>query len=118
MTCVLDSCNQGREPCPDPAVCCGRARRQEAEYLWTRRDLEQCAASGQMDSRQIAAHIRAGELDGIGVEAADAPRVTGAVPPIVTTELRQVDWTTRQSIALVAAYVLVLVGAAAAVHWW
>jgi hypothetical protein len=49
-----------------------------------------------MDSRQIAAHIAAGELDGIGVEAADAARVTGAVP-IVTDDLREVrepiDWT-------------------------
>lgn len=72
MTCVLDECNQGREPCPDPAVCCGRSRRQEAEYLWTRRDLEQCAASGQMDSRQLAAHFAAGELSSpIGYESAD-----------------------------------------------
>lgn len=60
--------------------------------------LRQCARSGQVDSRQIAAHAAAGELDGLGVEAADAPRVTGLVPPIVTTELRPVrkplavDW--------------------------
>ena len=71
-------CRQGRD-CPE------RTRStQEAEYLW----LRDCARSGQVDSRQIAAHIAAGELDGIGVEAADAARVTGA--PIVTTELREV----------------------------
>ena len=77
---------------PDPEH---TRRTQEAEYLWTR-NLDQCARSGQMDSRQIAAHIAAGELDGIGVEAADAARVTGAVP-IVTDDLREVrepiDWT-------------------------
>jgi len=32
--------------------------------------LRQCSGSGQCDSRQIAAHIRAGELDGIGNECA------------------------------------------------
>lgn len=89
MTCVTDSCRQGRDRCPTPELCAKRTRRvQEREQL---RD---CARSGQMDSRQIASHIAAGELDGIGVEAADAARVTGA--PIVTTELRPVrepfDW--------------------------
>ena len=82
-------CRQGRD-CPEHT-----RSTQEAEYLWTR-NLDQCARSGQMDSRQIAAHIAAGELDGIGVEAADVARVTGAAPPIVTTELREVrepvDW--------------------------
>lgn len=71
---------------PDPAL---TRRVQERELL------RQCSGSGQCDSRQIAAHISAGEMDGIGVEAADAPRVTGAVP-IVTIELRPVrepfDW--------------------------
>jgi hypothetical protein len=80
-------CRQGRY-CPEHT-----RSSQEAEYLWTR-NLDQCARSGQVDSRQIAAHIAAGEMDGIGVEAADAARVTGA--PIVTTELRPVrepfDW--------------------------
>ena len=79
-----NGCRQGRD-CPE------RTRStQEAEYLW----LRDCARSGQGDLRQIAAHIAAGEMDGIGVEAADAARVTGA--PIVTTELRPVrepfDW--------------------------
>lgn len=81
-------------------------RAQERELLWQCRD--------QMDARRVYEHERAGdflpigdshagivgyaagELDGLGVEAADAPRVTGAVPPIVTTELRPVprviDW--------------------------
>lgn len=53
-------CRQGRD-CPE------RTRStQEAEYLW----LRDCARSGQMDSRQIAAHYAAGELDGIGNECA------------------------------------------------
>ena len=60
--CADESC-PGR---PDPAL---TRRTQEAEYLWTR-NLDQCARSGQMDSRQIAAHIAAGELD-VGYEAAD-----------------------------------------------
>ena len=98
MTCVLDACTQGREACPDPAVCCGRTRRQqEADLRWQCRD--------QMDARQFAAHTAAGdflplgdhhagivgyapaELDAIGVEAADAARVTGAVP-IVTYDIK------------------------------
>ena len=78
-----------RSDCADKA-CPGREG--QTEYLW----LRDCARSGQMDSRQIAAHIAAGELDGIGVEAADAARVTGAALPIVTDELRMVrepiDW--------------------------
>lgn len=41
-------------------------RQQEADLRW------QCARSGQMDSRQIAAHIAAGELPfPIGYESAD-----------------------------------------------
>jgi hypothetical protein len=51
---------------PDPEH---TRRTQEAEYLWTR-NLDQCARSGQVDSRQIASHIAAGELDGIGNECA------------------------------------------------
>jgi hypothetical protein len=56
-------CRQGRD-CPEHT-----RSTQEAEYLWTR-NLDQCARSGQMDSRQIAAHIAAGELD-VGYESAD-----------------------------------------------
>lgn len=64
MSCVLDECQQGHAPCPAPAVC-RRTRRVQASDL-----LRQCAASGQCDSRQIAAHIAAGEVT-IGYEAAD-----------------------------------------------
>lgn len=56
-------CRQGRD-CPEHT-----SSTQEAEYLWLR-NLDQCARSGQMDSRQIASHIAAGELDGIGNECA------------------------------------------------
>lgn len=51
---------------PDPAL---TRSTQEAEYLW----LRDCARSGQVDSRQIAAHIAAGEMD-VGYEAADPAR--------------------------------------------
>lgn len=79
MTCVLDSCNQGREPCADPAVCCGRSRRvSEADML------AQAAASGQMDARQQYEHERAGELaiaaDPIGVECALPIHYVGPEP--------------------------------------
>lgn len=91
MTCVLDSCNQGREPCADPAVCCGRSRRvSEADML------RQCARSGQVDSRQIAAHIAAGEFP-IGYEAADPAhrepvRVAGEPLPISFAGNEPFNW--------------------------
>jgi hypothetical protein len=43
--------------------------------------LRQCVASGQVESRQIAAHIKASELDGIGNECA---------LPIVVNDIKRV----------------------------
>lgn len=48
----------------------------------TERDmLTACVRSGQVDSRQIAAHIRASELDGIGNECA-LPIVVNDLQPV------------------------------------
>jgi hypothetical protein len=56
--------------------------------------LRMCAASGQMDSRQMAAHIKASEMDGIGVECA-LPIIVDDIKPA-----REIDW---QAVVLVAA---------------
>lgn len=72
---MTDCCNHN---CNEGRTCPERIRRQqETEYLWTR---------------------------ALGVEAADAPRVTGAVPPIVTTELRPVrePWSGEAKLLIVA----------------
>jgi hypothetical protein len=105
MTCRPMFC-EGRADCGD-RHCPGHPvnsdeeltrRLQEAELRWQCRD--------QMDARQLYEHERAGELmpvgdrhagivgyapadlDGLGVEAADAPRVTGAVPPIIVDDIK------------------------------
>lgn len=99
-------------------ACCHSASCSDTACPGRPDPLSACAASGQCDSRQIAAHIRAGELDGIGYEGADAPRVTGAVPPIVTTELREVrePWDAGE-IALVVA-VMWLCGSIVYLRFW
>lgn len=80
-------CRQGRD-CPERTM-----RTQEAEYLW----LRDCARSGQMDSRQIAAHYAAGELD-VGYEAADPARrepvrVAREPLPVSFAGREPIDWT-------------------------
>jgi hypothetical protein len=83
-------CRQGRD-CPEHT-----RSTQEAEYLWTR-NLDQCARSGQMDSRQIAAHIAAGELD-VGYESADPAhrepvRMAREPLPVSFAGREPIDWT-------------------------
>lgn len=86
-----------RADCADRA-CPGRPdpdttlRTQEAEYLW----LRDCARSGQVDSRQIASHIAAGELD-VGYESADPAhrepvRVAGEPLPISFAGNEPFNW--------------------------
>lgn len=77
---------------PDPAL---TRSTQESEYLWTR-NLDQCARSGQVDSRQIAAHIAAGELV-IGYESADPAhrepvRVAREPLPVTFAGREPFDW--------------------------
>jgi hypothetical protein len=67
--------------------------------------LRQCVKSGQVDSRQIAAHIKASELDGIGNECA---------LPIVVNDIKRVrqwNWPLigYVSAAIVGAWFLYLI---------